>query len=178
MQQWVSVERGGARPSADRTGVMSSTTSHPPVSDSIAARLRARIEEAYGGNQRAFATALGLSPQHVSAMLSGKIVLPRPEVRRMLAREFGMTHAEFLVLAGELNSDEIIIQHRPLPSDEAEIVRLYRDLPLATRRALLAIARELAHQFGRGAACDPVARLEPAERLERFPPVAAETPGN
>ncbi|HEU0115940.1 MAG TPA: helix-turn-helix transcriptional regulator [Thermomicrobiales bacterium] len=138
-----------------------STTSSNAVPGSIPDRLRARIEEAYGGNQRAFATAMGLSPQHVSAMLSGKIALPRPDVRRMLARELGMTHGEFLVLAGELDANEIVIQHRPLPSDEAEIVRLYRDLPLATRKALLAIARELAHQFAQEADSVPDARPGP-----------------
>ncbi|HEX5497988.1 MAG TPA: helix-turn-helix transcriptional regulator [Thermomicrobiales bacterium] len=134
------------------------TTSIKTVPGTIPDRLRARIEEAYGGNQRAFATAMGLSPQHVSAMLSGKIALPRPDVRRALARELGMTHGEFLVLAGELDANEIVIQHRPLPSDEAEIVRLYRDLPLPTRKALLAIARELSHQF---------AQIEEAESAAR-----------
>ena len=109
-------------------------------------RLRARIGEAYGGNQRAFASAMGLSPQHVYAMLSGKIALPRPEVRRALARELGLTHAELLVLAGELAPHEATIQDRPLPTDEAELVRLYRNLPLSARKALLAISRELARQ--------------------------------
>jgi transcriptional regulator with XRE-family HTH domain len=137
------------------------TTSNQDAPDSIPDRLRARIAEAYGGNQRAFATAMGLSPQHVSAMLSGKIALPRPEVRRALARELGITHGEFLVLAGELAPGEIVIQHRPLPSDEAEIVRLYRGLPLATRHALLAIARELAHQFAQEADSNPVASPGP-----------------
>ncbi|HEU5431724.1 MAG TPA: helix-turn-helix transcriptional regulator [Thermomicrobiales bacterium] len=135
-----------------------STTPNDTVPDSIPNRLRARIADAYGGNQRAFAAAMGLSPQHVSALLSGKIATPRPEVRRALARELGMTHGEFLVLAGELAADEIVRQPRPLPSDEAEIVRLYRELPPPTRKALLAIVRELAHQFAADAAADLAGR--------------------
>jgi plasmid maintenance system antidote protein VapI len=125
---------------------MSSTTSHPPVSDSIAARLRARIEEAYGGNQRAFATAMGLSPQHVSAMLSGKIALPRPDVRRTLAREFGISHPMLLVLAGELDSEELAVQEVALPAEQLEIARLFAGLSPTGRDALLALARELLRQ--------------------------------
>ena len=117
---------------------------HEVSGETLASRLRARIDEAHGGNQRAFAHAMGLTPQHVYALLSGKITVPKPDVRRTLARELGLTHAELLVLTGELDAQEATIQDRPLPTDEAELVRLYRDLPLSSRRALMGVVREMA----------------------------------
>ncbi len=117
---------------------------HEVSVETLAGRLRSRIDEAHGGNQRAFAHAMGLTPQHVYALLSGKITVPKPDVRRTLARELGLTHAELLVLTGELEPQEATIQDRPLPTDEAELVRLYRDLPLSSRRALMGVVREMA----------------------------------
>lgn len=130
--------------------------------ESLQDRLRVRIDDAYGGNQRAFAQALGLSPQHVYALLSGKISLPKPDVRRTLARELGLTHAEFLVLAGELDRHEATVQDRPLPTDEAEVVRLYRALPLSSRRALVAIMREMARPASGNAPAMIVAEAQSA----------------
>jgi transcriptional regulator with XRE-family HTH domain len=120
--------------------------------DSLAERLRTRIDQAYGGNQRAFAAATGLTPQHVYAMLSGKIALPRPDVRRTLAREFGISHPMLLVLAGELEPAELAVQEVALPADQIEIARLFAGLSPAGRDALLALARELLRQDDRAAA--------------------------
>jgi transcriptional regulator with XRE-family HTH domain len=111
--------------------------------DSLAGRLHWRIAEAYGGNQRAFATATGLTPQHVYAILSGKIALPRPEIRRVLARELGMTHAEFLVLAGQLAPEELTQQTSPLLPEERELNDIFRQLTPNGRDALLNLSREL-----------------------------------
>jgi transcriptional regulator with XRE-family HTH domain len=119
--------------------------------DSLAERLRTRIDQAYGGNQRAFAAAAGLTPQHVYAMLSGKIALPRPEVRRVLAREFGISHPKLLVLAGELDPDEVAVQEIPLPAEQVEIARVFGELSPTGRDALLALARELLRQDHRAA---------------------------
>ena len=86
---------------------------HEVSGETLASRLRARIDEAHGGNQRAFAHAMGLTPQHVYALLSGKITVPKPDVRRTLARELGLTHAELLVLTGELDAPcESVTVHR------------------------------------------------------------------
>jgi transcriptional regulator with XRE-family HTH domain len=111
--------------------------------DSLAGHLRRRIDQAYGGNQRAFAAATGLTPQHVYAMLSGKIALPGPEVRRVLAREFGITHAELLALAGELAPEELTVPISPLAPEERELADIFGQLTPTGRSALLALSREL-----------------------------------
>jgi transcriptional regulator with XRE-family HTH domain len=114
--------------------------------DSLAGRLRQHIDAAYGGNQRAFADAVGLTPQHVYGLLSGKIVLPRPAIRRVLARELGMTHPDLLVLIGELAPDEATPQPRVDPPAVADLATIARALDPAAQAALLAIARELQRQ--------------------------------
>jgi transcriptional regulator with XRE-family HTH domain len=111
--------------------------------DSLASRLHWRIAEAYGGNQRAFAYATGLTPQHIYAILSGKIALPRPEVRRVLARELGVTHPELLVLAGQLAPEELTLQTSPLLPEERELNDIFRQLTPNGRDALLNLSREL-----------------------------------
>src|SRR5690242_4562171 len=95
---------------------------------SLAERLRARIDQAYGGNQRAFAAATNLTPQHVYAMLTGRILAPRPDVRRVLAREFGISHPALLVLTGELEPEELSVQETQLLPEQLEIVRVVTEL--------------------------------------------------
>lgn len=121
------------------------------VSGSLAERLRARIDQAYGGNQRAFAAATNLSPQHVYSMLTGRILAPRPDVRRVLAREFGITHPALLVLTGELEPEELSAQEICLSTEQQEIVRVVADLSPAGRDALLALGRELLRRESAGA---------------------------
>jgi transcriptional regulator with XRE-family HTH domain len=113
------------------------------ATDSLAGRIHWRIAEAYGGNQRAFAEATGLTPQHVYAILSGKIALPRPDVRRTLAREIGVTHPELLVLAGQLAPEELTHQTSPLLPEERELNDIFRQLTPNGRDALLNLSREL-----------------------------------
>jgi transcriptional regulator with XRE-family HTH domain len=84
-----------------------------------------RIETAYGGNQSAFARKVGLGPSYVNQLLKGKVMLPRAEKRRDLARELGISHIALLVSAGELTEEEAGPQLPPYfdPSDErAQIV--------------------------------------------------------
>ncbi len=73
----------------------------------LSGRVRDRVESAYGGNQAAFAKAVGMSPQSVSALLRGKVALPMTDTRRRLARELRISHIDLLVLAGELDKGEV-----------------------------------------------------------------------
>jgi transcriptional regulator with XRE-family HTH domain len=129
--------QGRLEPSADAAAAV----------DSLAARMRQRIARAYGGNQRAFANATGLTPQHVYAILSGKIVLPRPAIRRALARELGLSHPELLALAGELDPAELRVPPSPLSPEAQELERIVEQLPPSGQDALLALARELLRQL-------------------------------
>lgn len=95
--------------------------------------VRRRIDAVYGGNQRAFARATGLSPQAVYSLVHDKITLPQAERRRVLARELGVDHLDLLVMAGELTADEIPGGKVPRaafdPSDpRSEVVAMLRDV--------------------------------------------------
>jgi transcriptional regulator with XRE-family HTH domain len=74
--------------------------------ETLAQALKRRIEET-GISQRRFAERVGLSSSHMNSLVSGKIGLPQPEVRRRLARELGISHVDLLVMAGELRPDEV-----------------------------------------------------------------------
>lgn len=75
--------------------------------------IQERIDTAYGGNQAAFARALGIKPQTLGTWLRGKSALPQIDARRRLARELGLTHIEVLVAAGELAEEEAAIPDDP-----------------------------------------------------------------
>lgn len=68
--------------------------------------VRARIKK-LGISQRAYATKVGLSSSHLNSLIKGRITLPRPDVRRRLAEDLGLTHLDLLVMAGEIMPWEI-----------------------------------------------------------------------
>src|SRR5690348_15797679 len=88
--------------------------------DVLADLILQRVKE-LGISQRAYADRMGLSPSHMNGLVHGKIQLPRPELRRRLARDLGLSHLDLLVMAGEINADEIpregAIRER-FPSDD------------------------------------------------------------
>jgi transcriptional regulator with XRE-family HTH domain len=81
--------------------------------------LAEHIQQAYDGNQAAFARAAGFKPQTVHTWLKGNVTLPHIDARRRLAKHFGMSHVELLVAIGELEEYEA-----NLPTDpRSEAVR-------------------------------------------------------
>lgn len=73
---------------------------------SLAEAIQQRIRQT-GLSQRKFADRIGLTSSHLNSLVTGKISLPTPEVRRRLAQELGISHVQLLVLVGELRDDEI-----------------------------------------------------------------------
>lgn len=79
----------------------------------MASLIRHRIDSAYGGNQALFARAMEISPQSVTAMLKGGVTLPHTDVRRRLAKELGVPHIKFFIMAGELTEEEANLPDDP-----------------------------------------------------------------
>lgn len=77
------------------------------MKDTFSQLVADRIENAYGGNQSAFARAAGFTPQTVNTWLKGKVTLPQIDARRRLAKELGISHLELLVIVGELDASEV-----------------------------------------------------------------------
>lgn len=96
----------------------------------LVALARQVINHEYDQKSKELAQATGLSPQYVSSLLTGKIMVPSAENRRELARALHLRHVELLMLMGELEPDEIGPEGNPLQSDEDvdthELLRLYR----------------------------------------------------
>lgn len=95
--------------------------------NSLATLILNRVKE-LGISQRAYADRMGLSASHMNGLVHGKIQLPRPELRRRLAHDLGLTHLDLLVMAGEINADEIPVEGAPrdlFPSGSihAEVVK-------------------------------------------------------
>lgn len=83
------------------------------MTTTLKALLAQRIEDAYDGNQAAFARATGFRPQTVHTWLKGSVTLPNIDARRRLAKEFGMSHLELLVAVGELDASEASVPDDP-----------------------------------------------------------------
>jgi transcriptional regulator with XRE-family HTH domain len=72
----------------------------------LPALIEARIAQ-LGISQRAYAERLGVSSSHINSLIKGKITLPRPDVRRRIAKDLGLSHLDLLVTTGELLPEEI-----------------------------------------------------------------------
>jgi transcriptional regulator with XRE-family HTH domain len=94
---------------------------------SLADLLTRHIDDRYGGNQAALARALGISPQHLGALICGKIRMPRADLRHTLARELGVSPLQILVLTGEVDRADVEAATLALPPEAVRIVRLLRD---------------------------------------------------
>lgn len=110
----------------------------------LAGVLLRHIEEVYGGNQAEFARAIGVSPQHVGALLSGKIRVPRVALRRAIGRELGIGPLRLLVLAGEIDPDDPELPPDPPPA-LVRVVGLLLDPRMGPERlaTVEAVARSL-----------------------------------
>lgn len=103
--------------------------------------IRDRIATDYGGNQAAFARAIGQGSSIVNRWVTGNIKLPRPEARRRLAAALGIRHVDLLVAAGELWPEEVsgvAVMAPPVPS---EVEGLFAQLPPETREAQVGAIR-------------------------------------
>jgi transcriptional regulator with XRE-family HTH domain len=109
------------------------TDDHLP---SLTSLIRRRIDD-LEISQAAYAERIGISPQHLSGLLKSKIALPRPEVRRRLAADLGLTHLDLLVNAGELSAEEA-----RAGSSERGVVFSADDDRLAVARRLKALSDE------------------------------------
>ena len=99
-----------------------------------------RIATAYGGNQAAFARAVGISVQAVNNWVKGKVTLPRIDARRRLAAELGIRHVDLFVLAGELEEAEVGPEPEVTPAAR-QFTALTADLTEAQTARVLAIVR-------------------------------------
>lgn len=133
--------------------------------------VRRRIDAAYGGNQRAFARATGITPQSVYALVHDKVQLPQPHARRVLARELGLTHVRLLVLAGELTEDEAAgIADQPA----GELDRIVAALDDEQRQKVAVIVQGIADAIE----AQPRRRTEPRPDQEPAPaPARNSNPG-
>lgn len=116
----------------------------------LAMLVERRISERYDGKQAAFARAVGLSPAYVNHLLRGKITTPSPEIRRTLAAELGLRHADLLILLGELAPGEIDGESASLTADEQQLLDAYRVMPTDRKRAMLLIATDIVERLGDG----------------------------
>jgi transcriptional regulator with XRE-family HTH domain len=107
----------------------------------LARLVRERIDRVYGENQAAFARAVGMSPQSVSALLKGKVSLPQVDARRRLARELRIPHLDLLILAGEIDAEEVVAVGREGviddPAFEEELLPLLRKIDWTDDRAVV-----------------------------------------
>ena len=76
-----------------------------PMATSLSDYLQRRLDE-LGWSQRELAARAEMKPSHVSQIVSGKIALPSPDIRRRLAHELGVRHVDLLIAAGEISDDE------------------------------------------------------------------------
>ena len=53
------------------------------------------------------AAEVGVGKGYLSQLETGKIGLPNADVRRRIAEMLGITHVQFLIIAGELREDEV-----------------------------------------------------------------------
>lgn len=74
---------------------------------SLANLIKERIESAFGGNQAAFARAVGMKTGTLNTIVQGRVTLPQADLRRRLAAELGIPHVLFFVMAGELLDEEL-----------------------------------------------------------------------
>lgn len=103
-----------------------------------------RIE--LGLTQERVAAAAGVGRAHLSQIESGKIELPNVDLRRRLAAALDVSHLDLLVVAGELDADEV---GRAAAAPWSELDALAASMPSEARDALLTIARHLAQSHGR-----------------------------
>jgi transcriptional regulator with XRE-family HTH domain len=75
--------------------------------------LEERIAGAYQGSAADFSRSTGFTPQTVSSWRKGRVTLPQASTRRVLAREFGISHIELLAAMGELDESEISVPEDP-----------------------------------------------------------------
>jgi transcriptional regulator with XRE-family HTH domain len=99
----------------------------------LAALLQRHIDAAHGGNQAECARALGISPQHLGALMSGKIRTPRAELRRRLCLELRVGQLRLLALTGEIDESDPELPSDPSPA-LAHLFALLRDPNLDDRR--------------------------------------------
>lgn len=66
-----------------------------------------------GEAQAVFARRVGLTPQVINQLLKGDIKVPSAQIRRTLAKAFGLRHVDILVMVGELSEDEIPVEGKP-----------------------------------------------------------------
>lgn len=107
----------------------------------LAALLQRHIDAAHGGNQAECARALGISPQHLGALMSGKIRTPRAELRRRLCLELRVGQIRLLALTGEIDGTDPELPSDPSPA-LAHLFALLRD-PRLDDRHLAAIERSV-----------------------------------
>lgn len=98
----------------------------------LAALLQRHIDSAHGGNQAECARALGISPQHLGALMSGKIRTPRAELRRRLCLEMRVGQLRLLALTGEIDETDPELPANPSPA-LARLFALLRDPRLDDR---------------------------------------------
>ncbi len=111
--------------------------------------------------QTDFAEEAGMPRAHVAMVESGRFSLPDADRRRRIAAVLGVSHADLLVIAGELGPDEIApapLTGFPPGSPQERVVELVRDLPddlaarLVTDAQTLVEIHEYRRQLGPGRA--------------------------
>lgn len=123
------------------------------TNQTLAGAIRARIDDGYEGNQAAFARATGLGPAYVNHLIKGKVSIPSPEYRDVLARELGVRRIDLLVLSGAVTPDEaseIAAPGEAISPEERRLLRAWRAATPASRRSLLLVAEEMATLSGGG----------------------------
>lgn len=93
---------------------------------SLTVLLQQHIDTQHGGNHAECARALGISPQHLSALMTGKIRTPRVELRRRLSQALGVGQVRLLALTGAIDLDDPELPPDPPPS-LARLVALLQD---------------------------------------------------
>ena len=118
----------------------------------LAEALRRRIDDGYEGSQAAFSRATGLGPAYVNHLVKGKVAIPSPEYREVLARELGVRRVDLLVMSGAITPDEaaeITLPPDAISPEERRLLAAYRGATPASRRSLLLVAEEMATLSGR-----------------------------
>ncbi len=136
----------------------------------LATLLQRHIDAAHGGNQAECARALGISPQHLGALMNGKIRTPRAELRRRLCLELNVGQLNLLALTGEIDGNDPELPPHPSPT-LARIFALLRDPRLDARQldafeqALLDAIHDADHAGGNSGSHAATGSLESLESI-------------
>lgn len=117
------------------------------------------MRERRGLSQSALALKAGISRAYLSQIESGRVSFGSADIRRRIAAELGIRHADLIVAAGELTADEIAPPLKPTYGDN-RLELIAQEWPVLTdkeRESLLDIL-ELS-RLRRGLSMDDIVRI-------------------